>query len=352
MDIIATVGPKTLNAESLIALVQAGATDLRINLSHSNKELLSKYIKVFKDSGLKPSLDTQGAQLRTVKSSDRSFHQGEELEILFNQYSPSSSEKWISLNHIGISDQLQAGDLIRIDIYGLVVKVLSLRPECDSINTVVIASGRCQENRAVDVLNKIVCLNHITDFDRYAIDLIKEIDSPCIYYSFANDSAGVNELRSLIPSNTKLISKIESRRGLCNLPEIAMASDAVLIDRGDLSREISISMIPLATDSVLKTCIDMQVPVFVATNVLELMMDNPLPSRAEISDIWGLLQKGVSGIVLAAEVAIGSNPIDSTYVVSHMAKLHKLYKTGCLFAYKKHDFLASSDISEELRQWL
>ena len=121
--------------------------------------------------------------------------------------------------------------------------------------------------------------------------------------------------------NTKVISKIESRKGLSNLEEIVSVSDGVLIDRGDLSREISIGMTPFAVDTILKHCINKGKECFIATNILDSMMENPIPSRAEISDIWNLLSKGVSGFVLAAEVAIGKNPVESVAVINHMNNL-------------------------------
>ena len=148
----------------------------------------------------------------------------------------------------------------------------------------------------------------------------------------------------------KIISKIESREGLANIDEIIPLSDGILIDRGDLSREISISRIPIATKAILNKCIKHDTPCYVASNVLDSMITSSLPSRAEISDLYNLYDGGVSGIVLSAEVSIGKNPKDSVHIVRHMHKMYKAQKDSLLALLPKSEMLG--DLPNNLKEWL
>ena len=115
--------------------------------------------------------------------------------------------------------------------------------------------------------------------------------------------------------------------GVENFEEICKVSDGILIDRGDLSREISISNIPIIVNNLIKKANENNTPIYIATNVLDSMMNSPLPSRAEISDIYNLLEKGIQGLVLAAETAIGENPVQSVAVIQYM-RLKNFHKNN------------------------
>ena len=151
--------------------------------------------------------------------------------------------------------------------------------------------------------------------------------------------------------NIKLISKIETSLGLKNVCEIAKLSDAILIDRGDLSREISIPLVPIATNKIISSCCEIGKPVYVATNVLDSMMSSKIPSRAEVSDIFNLLSQGVTGIVLAAEVAIGYNPVESVALLSHLVKIFENHEKG-LLGFNKIDLPSKDLIGVELLKWI
>ena len=178
-----------------------------------------------------------------------------------------------------------------------------------------------------------------------------------IYLSFTSSQSDILCLRSLLDSlpiepnvRPRIIAKIESRLGLLNLRDIASCVDGILIDRGDLSREISISRIPLATKAILDVCKSIDTPCFVATNILDSMMVNDLPSRAEISDLFNLYVSGASGIVLAAEAAIGKNPVPSVQVVKHMSKVYQSSVDGTLGFMTGKMF--NSSLTDPLLSWL
>ena len=189
----------------------------------------------------------------------------------------------------------------------------------------VTSAGFVGSNKAVDVIGKKIILDALTDFVIYAIRKYAE-RTKCIYLSFTNRAEDVIKARNLLISSaenkgveqkTRIISKIESKSGIANINEILEQVDGILIDRGDLSREISISKIPIACSLILKRCQEVGKPCFIATDVLENMLLNPLPSRAEISDLYNSTTR-ISGIVLAAEVAIGKYPVECVHVVKYM----------------------------------
>ena len=126
--------------------------------------------------------------------------------------------------------------------------------------------------------------------------------------SFANKPSDIQTIRKLIKKNCKLISKIETKGALSNLFEIIKKSDAVLIDRGDLSRYIPVFQIPVQQLKILKVSKKLKTPTYIATNLLETMVTKPTPTRAESNDVFQSLLHGASGLVLAAETAIGKYP--------------------------------------------
>jgi pyruvate kinase len=133
--------------------------------------------------------------------------------------------------------------------------------------------------------------------------------------SFANRPEDVQEMRELIGPAATLISKIESRSGIANLEGIALLSDAILIDRGDLSRQVPLEQIPAQQKDIIGRVKAIGRPVFVATNLLESMVHSPVPTLAEINDIYNTLDDGADGLVLAAETAVGKFPVGCVVMV-------------------------------------
>lgn len=358
VEIIATLGPSSIKPDIINQLIKSGCNDLRINLSHSEEKSLGSYVKASNQANCIPSLDTQGAQLRVIDLSTKNYNENEELYIAFK--SKLSAERdfsslgrnFLVINHAEALEQFTEGDYLRVDFSGLLIQIISIDINKNVATGRVIEAGTCQLNRALDVVDKHIQLDHLTEFDRYAISQIPAIGSKRVYYSFAEEAANVIALRELLPDKTSIISKIESVKGLQNMESIIEASDGILVDRGDISRQISISLVPLVTNSVINSCHEKSTPVYVATNVLDSMMTSPLPSRAEISDIWNLLEKGVNGIVLAAEVAIGNNPVQSVATVKHMCTLME-YQSNNLSFLSQHRMLSkNAGLGNQLSTWL
>ena len=333
MEIIVTIGPKSIDKNILSKLGFAGATSFRINLSHSNQETLNAYYKSFKDCDIKPSIDTQGAQVRVSSNPKKeSYKEGEEM-IISHISNKHLIDCDLSINHSEFFHQLEEGDFVKFGFDGLTAKIITVDKLKYIASTKIITQGSIAINKALDISEKTFNLEPLTTFDKFTIKNSYKQGVETIYVSFCNDAEAIAEVKSLIKNNypssariPNIIAKIETKKAVVNLKEIAENCNGILIDRGDLSREVSISRIPAIVNHILETCLELKKPCFVATNILDQMILERLPSRAEISDIYNLLDKEVSGIVLAAEVAIGNHPIECVQVIRHMSIVHAIEK--------------------------
>lgn len=351
--LIVTVGPSSIDGRVLQALKHAGASSFRINLSHSNPTSLSTYFDALQQSDIMPAIDTQGAQLRVIDfSEDLNLQTNSSIILHFGSISASSNqEPYILINHPEAADQCQPGDILKLDFSGLALCITS-QLSASSFNCTVIASGTLTLNRAVDIQGKSIDLNPLTEFDKYAIEYSLSRGCKEIYASFVSSASDVIQIKkSIADSSCRVISKIESKAGVRNTREICLNSDEILIDRGDLSREITITSVPIAVSSIISIAKSLSTPVNIATNVLDSMLNSSVPSRAEVSDIFSLVEKGVSGFVLAAEVAIGQNPVSSAALITYLTQCYERYQEG-LFGISDNPLPSPELIGAELSQWL
>ena len=316
--ILCTIGPNSLNKEVLSKLDELGCFLFRINLSHTKIEDLEQTIeKIRRYSNVPICLDSEGAQIRTTKFSC-DFIKDEEyiFENTINKF---------SIRPFEIVHQLSIGDQISIDFNSAVVEVVDVSLEKIVVKT--ISPGFSGENKAVTIM-KDVEIPPFSDKDLQAFKIGSNLGIKNYALSFASEGKYVDKIRSLVPNGSFIISKIESISGLKNLLQITEKSDAILIDRGDLSRELSLEKIPVFQKSIIKTARNLNKEVFVATNLLESMINSPSPTRAEINDIYNTLLDGATGLVLAAETAIGKFPIQSAIIAKNLINCYKFFKNN------------------------
>jgi ATP sulfurylase len=210
------------------------------------------------------------------------------------------------------------GDFVSIDFNSVLVQVTAREEDCVVMR--VLQGGLVGQNKAVTV-ERDIPMPPLTEKDVAAVKLGREMGLSHFALSFASRGEDVRELRHLVGEKAFVISKIESRSGLENLEEIASGSDALLIDRGDLSRQVPIEMLPQTQKSIIQRAKKVACRVYVATNLLESMVSSPTPTRAEVNDIFNTLSDGADGLVLAAETAIGKYPIQCASMVSKMIRV-------------------------------
>ncbi len=219
---------------------------------------------------------------------------------------------------------LKVGTIIKIGFDNLILSILKKQKNKNFIQAKVISGGYLENNKGVHI-NQNILLPSLSEKDRYAIKVAKNNGIHIFALSFANNANNVLQIRNLIGKKSFLISKIETNNAVKNLKSICRKSDAVLIDRGDLSRYFEIEKIPPTQEKIIKIAKKINTPVYVATNLLETMIKNSEPTRAESNDIFSTLKQGASGLVLAAETAIGSNPIECVYFLKKCLKVFNNY---------------------------
>ena len=303
--IICTLGPSSFKSSILKEFKNQNVFIYRINLSHTKIEALEKQILFLKRNKIKNiCIDTEGAQIRTTKVKKKFLLKKNHIIKIGNENSLSNNRilnLYPKFNHLSC----KINSIIYVGFENLVLKVI--KKDKKNLYGKVIEQGYLESNKGVHFNNQIK-LPALTDKDKEAIKIAKKNRISFYAMSFVNFGDDVKEMRKIIGSKTFLISKIETKNALNNLKQIANYSDALLIDRGDLSRYIPIYQIPIVQEKISIFAKKFPIPLYVATNLLESMIKNFQPTRAESHDIYSTLKQGVQGLVLAAETAIGLYP--------------------------------------------
>jgi pyruvate kinase len=314
--ILVTLGPSSLKEDVINNMDHEGIYLFRINLSHTNIDDLPHVIETIQTYTDTPiCIDSEGAQIRNsfMEGDAVDFIEGESIKIDGNQIIGDKNN--ISFTPDNICSQLEVGDLLEIDYNLARIRVTKKLP--NACHAVVEVGGMVGSNKAVDV-NKEIELQSITPKDKEAINIGKKYRIRHFALSFASSEESVNNMRELIGNDATIISKVESRIALDNLDEILKASDSILIDRGDLSRQVPLEKIPFLQRRIISIARSRNVPVFVATNLLESMINAKEPTRAEINDVVSTMLMGADGLVLAAETAVGKHPEKSVKMLSKL----------------------------------
>ncbi len=311
--IFATLGPASLNKTTVGACADLGVNLFRINLSHTALEDVERLIADIQSwTDVPVCLDSEGAQLRNhaVQDGCVTYTQGDELIIPFGQV--MGDETQLSFSPIGIAAHFEPGDRIRVDFN---FAELEITGKTDTHCTArVISGGLVGSNKAADC-NRDLPLDPMTEKDRAAMEIGLRRGLSHFALSFTNRREDVEQMRALVGDASTVICKIESRNGVRNLEDILEEADEILIDRGDLSRQVPIQKIPFLQRRIIATAKARGVPAVVATNLLESMIVSRGPTRAEVNDVVSTLEMGADGLVLAAETAIGSYPVEAVRMI-------------------------------------
>lgn len=335
VKVLCTLGPSSLNRGTIERLEKRGVDLFRINLSHTPLDRVAETIKLIQSfSSVPVCLDTEGAQVRTG-SVPAPITVSESDHIHLTPEPGFGSAEKITLTPASLFNELQPNQLVTLDFDGVMLLVLSAGP--DGADTVVINSGKIGSNKAV-VIIPAPALPALSEKDREAVAIGRRLGVKHYALSFTNSADDVRQLRELTGPDSVIISKIESKRGVINLSEILASADEILIDRGDLSREVPLENIPLLQKAIIRKANQVKVPVNVATNLLESMIVNRKPTRAELNDIVNTLLDGANGLVLAAETAIGRHPVGAVDMVLNMIERFRRSSEG----YRIEDLLEGS----------
>jgi pyruvate kinase len=312
-NILVTLGPTSMNEETVKSCAEFGVYVFRINLSHTPLNKVEESINLIQSwTDVPVCLDSEGAQLRngSMVNEKVKFGVGDEIRIEINPINGDFTK--LSFNPINVTKQFEVGDKIRVDFNHACFEIKE--KYVDYFLARVISGGTVGSNKAADV-DRDLLFDPLTEKDRKAIKIGLKNNVKNFAMSFANTSQDVELMRDLCGPEANIICKIESPSGLKNLKDIIERTDEILIDRGDLSRRVPIERIPLFQRRIISIARSMDTPVYVATNLLESMITTESPTRAEVNDVISTLEMGANGLVLAAETAIGTNPIKAVQMI-------------------------------------
>ena len=318
LKVFITLGPASMNEGTVRTFAAENVYLFRVNLTHTpvkDVENVIKKIQSWSDTAI--CLDSEGAQIRNCGMETESiiFTEGEIVKIHHDAIVGDSNN--ISFTPIHISKHFKVGDKVLIDFNSASLRVIEEKDDC--CHAIVEHGGHVGSNKATNI-DREIPLEVITPKDKNAIAIGLDMGIRNFSLSFANSAEAVVSMRELIGRESNLISKIESIKGVLNLDSILSRSDQILIDRGDLSREVAIEKIPFLQRKIISRAKSKNTPVFVATNLLESMTKAKNPTRAEVNDVVSTLLMGADGLVLAAETAIGNYPLEVVRMINSLIK--------------------------------
>lgn len=340
-EIICTLGPSSIHEAVIRRLESLGVSLFRMNLSHTKiHEVESVILAIRKITSIPICLDTEGAQIRTGDLKEGRVTLDDMKVIRLANEEIAGDAHAFKLYPSFIVGQLRSGDMLSIDFNSVLIQVITV--DKSGVLARVVAGGVIGKNKAV-TCDRDIRMPPLTDKDLQAIKIGLKMNIKHVALSFANDGEDVETARAMVGPDTFLISKIETLSGVRNLESIASRSNAVLIDRGDLSRQVCIEQIPRAQKMIIRQAKERGAKVYVATNFLESMVTHSEPTRAEINDIFNTLVDGADGVVLAAETAIGQYPIQSANVAARVIRQYEKFAAGEKFETEglrdQHSFL-------------
>ena len=301
--LLVTLGPSSFSKDIVRNIDDFNIYLFRINLSHTPLENVPKLIEnIGKWTDTPICLDSEGAQIRNQKMESEKvyFEKGDMVKIHYDEVIGDS--KNISFSPNNVVRLFEENDLIKVDFDSAAFRIKKINKKW--CLAVVEHDGYVGSNKASD-LDRIIKLDPLTDKDKKAFRIGKEMGLRNFSLSFTNSGRDVELLREIVGTDANIISKIESIEGIMNLDDILSSVNEILIDRGDLSRQVRIEKIPLLQRRIISHCRSRETPVYVATNLLESMVATRNPTRAEVNDVISTLLMGANGLVLAGETATG-----------------------------------------------
>ena len=329
--IVCTMGPSTEDEEVLRQLILHGMNVARFNFSHGSHEyhrqMIEKVRNISKELGIPVAilLDTKGPEVRTGLLEDGkkvTVKTGDELVISAQPTGDDfhGNAGHLSLDYLNLPKEVTKGSIILIDdgLIGLEVDHV----EGNDMYCVVTNGGEIGERKGVNIPNVNIGLPSVTPQDRADIMFGCELGIDAIAASFIRDAKAVDEIRQICVEmgapHVQIFPKIESALGVENFDEILHVSDGIMVARGDLGVEVPAAKVPHIQKTIIKKCAEHYKPVITATQMLDSMIRNPRPTRAEVNDVANAVMDGTDCVMLSGETASGKYPIDAVRTMAEI----------------------------------
>ncbi len=325
--IICTIGPASESEEKLRELMIAGMNVARFNFSHGSheehKKKFDRVIKISNELGIPVAtlLDTKGPEIRLkdIEGGKTELVAGQKF-ILTTEDILGNNEK-VSITYKNLKNDISAGTTILIDD-GLIEMVVDSIEETDIICTVV-NGGPISNHKGVNVPGAVLSMPYISEVDRSDIMFGCDMGFDFIAASFVRCKEDILEVRKILDehnSHMKIIAKIENMQGIGNLEDILTVSDGIMVARGDMGVEIPMEEVPVVQKRMIKMAEAQGKHVVTATQMLDSMIKNPRPTRAEVADVANAIYDGTTAIMLSGESAAGLYPVEAVKTMSQIAE--------------------------------
>ncbi len=340
--IVCTLGPASDTEEIISAMAEAGMNVARINFSHGTHEdhakkvAMIKRVREAKGIALPILLDTKGPEFRigTFKNGKINLAAGD--EFIFTSQDVEGDEKQVSVSYKNICNEMNKGDKILLNNGLMVFEVVKVSKP--NVICKVIIGGELSSRKSMFFPEKELKLNYLSEQDKKDLLFGIEHQVDFVACSFVSKAQDILDVRNFLHENGSddidLIAKIENRAGVNNLQEILDVSDGIMIGRGDMGVEIPYEELPDIQKTIINACRIAGKRCITATEMLESMIKNPRPTRAEISDVANAVYDGSSSVMLSGETAAGAYPVQA---VAAMAKIAMQAETKNEFIQAVHD---------------
>ena len=324
--IVATLGPATESPEMIGKLIAAGVDVFRLNMSHADHDWVRRTVRVIRESSRQQErivatlMDTQGPAIRTGDLPvPLDLKPGQKFTLTVRG-EVSEEEHSVDVNYENFVNDINVGDVVLIDNGEIHMKVLTKhahKVECE-----VLTPGKLGSRRHINLPGVRVSLPPLTEKDIADIKVGLEVGVDYIALSFVRSPDDMNTLREQVqhaPHPPRLIAKIEDQSAVRHIEDIVEASDGIMVARGDLGVEVPYEELPIIQRRIVKTCLQHGCLVIVATHMLESMIENPLPTRAEVTDVANAVFEQADAIMLSGETTVGRYPLACIEVFKRIA---------------------------------
>ncbi|WP_425041261.1 pyruvate kinase [Primorskyibacter sp. S187A] len=324
VKIVATLGPSSSTYETIRALHEAGADVFRLNMSHGSHDEIAERHKIIRqvekdlDSPIAILADLQGPKLRVGAFAEgpQELEEGAQFRLDLDE-APGDITR-VQLPHREIFAALEPGATLLVNDGKIRLKV----EDCgaDFADCIVVTGGTISDRKGVNVPDVVLPLAALSEKDRNDLEFVCQLGVDWLALSFVQRAKDVYDARQLADGRAAILSKIEKPAAVKAFEEILDASDGIMVARGDLGVELPVQNVPPIQKRLVRKCRAAAKPVIVATQMLESMIESPMPTRAEVSDVATAIYEGTDAIMLSAESAAGDYPIEAVTTMDNVAR--------------------------------
>ena len=354
--IVCTIGPATNTVDVMEKLALAGMNVARINFSHATieerEQATSSVREVRKRTGINLGIlwDTKGPEFRSGVLEGESIELVEGKTIKLVKENVKGNEERITVNHPEAIDSLEVGDIVLFENAKMKTEVIEKNSE--GVTCKIITGGTLGNRKSMSVPGKALNIPFISDADREDIIYACKNGGEFLALSFVSTKEDVLEVKEILKEydreDMKIICKIESKLGIDNIREILGVSDGIMVARGDLGTEIPSEEVPHAQKYLIKVARECGKIVITATEMLESMMENNRPKRAETSDIANAVLDGTDAVMLSGETSIGKHPVETVQAMADICEVAERYANFDYISETDHTESVQSSIAENV----